>query len=188
MLHLSLGDKFRRPVQQSFRDHLSATEYASFCTDFNRKGNRLSMQITEDHTPFSRDAPRHSWSISRDPDGPAAASIPAQSIATLLPADSGPADGSSGRVAPPASPPLTGVRRPRGTASPPAPGPPGSANKTAPEDHCHLRLRIGQQTPGRRWKESLEFCCVCLSALGLRIIRIIRIIEIINTIGCLNSK
>jgi hypothetical protein len=165
---------------------LSANEYASFCTEFNRKGHRLSTQITEDHTTFSRYAPRHIWSISRDPDGPSAASIPAPSIATLqptgsgpaygssgrianallpdrpaaasipapgsatqlpcasvpgsastvalLPAGSGPADGSCDRVAPLASQPLTGLRRPRAAASPPAPdkpGPPGSANRTA---------------------------------------------------------
>jgi hypothetical protein len=183
-----LRDKIRRSVQQTFSDHLSANEYASFCTEFNRKGHRLSTQITEDHTPFSRDAPRHIWSISRDPDGPSAASIPAPSIATLqptgsgpaygssgrianallpdrpaaasipapggatqlpcasvpgsastaalLPAGSGPADGSGDRVAPPALPPLTGLRQPRAAASPPAPdkpGPPGSANRTAPK-------------------------------------------------------
>jgi hypothetical protein len=77
MMQQSLRDTFRRPVQQAFRDHLSVTEYSSFCNDFNRKGNRLSMQITEDHTPFSCDAPRHSWSLSMNaflPDGPAAAS------------------------------------------------------------------------------------------------------------------
>ena len=69
IMQLSLRDKFRRPVLQTFRDHLSATEYESFSKDFNRKGNRLSMKITEDHTQFSSDDPRHIWSISRDPDG-----------------------------------------------------------------------------------------------------------------------
>ena len=52
-MQLSLRDKFRRPVLQTFRDHLSATEYESFSKDFNRKGNRLSMKIMEDHTQFS---------------------------------------------------------------------------------------------------------------------------------------
>ena len=121
------------------------------------------MQITEDHTPFSRDAPRHSWSISRDPDGPAAASIPAQSIATLLPADSGPADGSSGRVAPPASPPLTCMRRPRGTASPPAqdkPGPPGSANKTAP------KTPRTSETSGAAHSTGISTCKVVIVSMG----------------------
>ena len=55
-----------------------------------------------------------------------------------------------------------------------------------PDDHCHLLFRISQQTPGRRWKESVVFCCLCLSSLQLGIIRrirTIRIIMIINIIG-----
>ena len=52
-----------------------------------------------------------------------------------------------------------------------------------PEDHCHLLFHIGQQTPGRQWKESVVFCSLCLSALPLGIIRIIKIIVKINIIG-----
>ena len=52
-----------------------------------------------------------------------------------------------------------------------------------PEDHCHLRFRIGQQTPGRWWKERVVFCCLCLSVVQLGIRRIIRITVIINIIG-----
>ena len=42
------------------------------------------MKIMEDHTQFSSDDPRHIWSISRAPDGPAAASIRACDGATQL--------------------------------------------------------------------------------------------------------
>ena len=52
-----------------------------------------------------------------------------------------------------------------------------------PEDHCPLWFHFGQQPPGRRWKESVVFCCLCLSALQLGIIRIIQIIKIIVIIG-----
>ena len=91
-----------------------------------------------------------------------------------LPAGSGLAGGSSGHITPPALPSLTGVRRPRGTVSPPAQakrGPPGSANKTAPKtprtskttSAAHRGLEFGaaggqasKRTGRERWPGALS--------------------------------
>jgi hypothetical protein len=158
MVYRSFRSKFRAQILDSFRANLSPDQFQSFQTTFN--GNRKALQIEEDVAPFTEDKP-HSW--TRDglpdiedvamnallPDRPAAASTPAPggatqltsasvsgsaSISTLPPAGSRLPDGSSGPATPPASPPRTGLRRSRPSASPPAPdkpGHPGSANKTA---------------------------------------------------------
>ena len=56
-----------------------------------------------------------------------------------------------------------------------------------PDDHCPLRFRIGQRIPGRRWKESVLLCCLCLSALLFGIIRIMKIIMIIGTLEIISK-
>ena len=59
-----------------------------------------------------------------------------------------------------------------------------------PEDHCPLLCCMGQQIPGNPgywWKESVVFCCLCLSALQLGIIRIIKIIVIIGIIEIISK-
>jgi hypothetical protein len=189
IIQRSFRRKFRAQILDSLKVHLSHDQFCSFEKEFNK--NRKALQIEEDVAPFTEDKP-HSWTRDGLPDdGPATASIPAPSVAALLPTGSGPADGSSGRVAnallhdrpaaastaallpagsgptdgssgrvaPPASPPLTGMRRPR--ASPPAqdkPGPPGSANKTAPKTPrtsettgaAHRELEFGAGGPAGR--------------------------------------
>jgi hypothetical protein len=160
-LHRNFRSKIRTLILDSFKAHLSHDQFRSFQEEFSK--NRKALQIEEDVAPFTEDK-QHSWTRDGLPDiedmnaslfyGPAAASIPSipapggatqltsasvpgsASISTLLPAGSRLPDGSSGPATPPASPPLTGLRRPRASASPPAPdkpGPPGSANKTAPK-------------------------------------------------------
>ena len=62
-----------------------------------------------------------------------------------------------------------------------------------PEDRGPLSLMIPhwsaliQQTPDRQWKDRLEFCCPCLSALQFGIIRIIGMINIIGIMGIINK-
>ena len=72
IMQLSLRDKFRRPVLQTFRDHLSATEYESFSKDFNsRHAQRLVCPT------LARARLSHSWARgSSDPLGHEAVSAP----------------------------------------------------------------------------------------------------------------
>ena len=96
IIQRSFRRKIRTQILDSFKAHLSHDEFCSFEKEFNK--NRKALQIEEDVAPFTEDKP-FSWTRDGLPDdGPAAASIPAPSIATLLPTGSGPADGSSGRV------------------------------------------------------------------------------------------
>jgi hypothetical protein len=172
----SFKDVFRRKIRaqilNSFRAHLSHNSFCSFEKEFNK--NRKALQIEQDVAPFTEDK-QHSWTRDRlpdikdvamnslCPDRPAAASIPAPcgatqlprasvpgsaSTAALLPAGPGQADGSGDPVAPPASPPLTGLRRPRAAASPPASDKPkrALAGQEDHKDHCgslgHLEILL----------------------------------------------
>ena len=96
MVYRTLRSKFRALILKVFENHLSREQFSQFKSNFSRITKML--QIEEDVAPFTEDKP-FSWTRDGLPDdGPAAASIPAPSIATLLPTGSGPADGSSGRV------------------------------------------------------------------------------------------
>jgi hypothetical protein len=123
IIQRSFRRKFRAQILDSFKANMSHDQFCSFEKEFNK--NRKALQIEEDAAPFTADKP-HSWTRDGLPDiedvamsallpaGPAAASIPAPggaaqltralvlagsaSTAALLPAGSGPADGSSGQM------------------------------------------------------------------------------------------
>jgi len=118
MVYRSFRSKFRALVLKVFENHLSCEQFSQFKSDFSRITKML--QIEEDVAPFTEHK-RHSWTLDGIPDigevdtdafaacggttqvtvlrtSVPGSSIPAPSIAALLPAGSGPADGSSGRA------------------------------------------------------------------------------------------